>query len=66
MAQILQQLTEFIGKCSRVISVMRKPTNEEFKIIAQASGIGLLLIGFLGFAVSIIFRFGAFNLLFGQ
>lgn len=35
---------------------MRKPTKEELKITAQAAGIGMLLIGLIGFIISTIIR----------
>jgi len=33
---------------------MRKPTKQEFKLIAQASGLGILLMGAIGFLISMI------------
>ena len=54
--KLMDQLKEFIGKCSRVLIVMRKPTKDEFKVIAQASGLGLLLIGAVGFIISLIVK----------
>ena len=47
---------EFFGKCMRVWSVMKKPTKEEIKTIATASGLGILLIGLIGFIVSTFVR----------
>jgi len=51
-------------KCSRVWTVMRKPTKEEFKVIAQASGLGLLLIGLVGFLIALVFRLTPLNSFF--
>ena len=56
MAEIVLKTREFILKCARVWAVMRKPTREEFKIIAQSAGIGMLVVGLIGFAVSVLFR----------
>jgi protein transport protein SEC61 subunit gamma-like protein len=53
---IMQPIKDFLLKCSRVWAVMRKPTKEEIKTIAIASGLGILLIGALGFIVSVIIR----------
>jgi len=33
---------------------MRKPTTEEFKIIAKVSALGIMIIGFIGFVVSLL------------
>ena len=54
--EFMNNLKGFLAKCGRVLIVMRKPTNQEFKIIAQASGLGLLLIGAVGFLVSMIVK----------
>ena len=62
MAEWVLKSKEFLMKCSRVWSIMRKPTKEEFKVIAQASGLGLLVIGLVGFLISLIFRLIGGNL----
>ena len=53
---LLINLRDFLLKCKRVWTVTRKPTSMEFKTIAKASAIGILAIGFIGFAVSLIIR----------
>lgn len=53
---IMQSIKEFFLKCSRVWAVMRKPTKEEIKTIAIASGLGMLALGAIGFAVSVVIR----------
>lgn len=64
MAEWILKSKEFFMKCNRVWTVMRKPTKEEFKVIAQASGLGLLVIGLLGFIISLIFRLTPLGSLF--
>jgi protein transport protein SEC61 subunit gamma-like protein len=54
--ELLNQFKEFMAKCGRVLIVMRKPTNEEFKMIAQAAGLGLLLMGAIGFFISMVVK----------
>lgn len=49
-------LKEFMAKCGRVLVVMRKPTKQEFKLIAQASALGMLLLGAIGFFISMIVK----------
>ena len=44
-------------KCGRVWAVTKKPTSLEFKTVAKASAIGILVIGFVGFVVSMAIRF---------
>jgi protein transport protein SEC61 subunit gamma-like protein len=52
---VLVNTKQFIGKCVRVFKVARKPTNQELKQVSKISALGLLIIGFLGFAISLIF-----------
>jgi protein transport protein SEC61 subunit gamma-like protein len=57
---IIAKSKEFIGKCVRVLKVARKPTRTELMQISKISALGLLIIGFLGFALSmvVIYLFG--------
>ncbi len=45
---------EFVTECRRVLMVTKKPTNLEFKQIVKVSGLGILLIGLIGFLVQTI------------
>jgi protein translocase SEC61 complex gamma subunit len=40
----------------RLWRIMKKPSLEEFKMISKVSGIGVLLLGFVGFAINMIIR----------
>jgi protein transport protein SEC61 subunit gamma-like protein len=42
------------GKYGRVLKMARKPTNEEYEKTAKITGLGILLIGLLGFIIYII------------
>jgi len=42
------------GRFGRVLKMTRKPTNEEYEKTAKIVGLGILLIGALGFLVYII------------
>ncbi len=44
----------FIKECVRVIRITKKPTKEEFKTIVKVSGLGILVIGMIGFVVQMI------------
>lgn len=48
------KLKSFVLKCKRVWMVLRKPTKKEFSMVAKVSAIGILILGFLGFIISII------------
>ena len=42
------------GKYGRVLKMARKPTNDEYEKTAKITGLGILLIGFIGFVIYII------------
>ena len=42
----------------RVWRLLKRPTMPEFKMIAKVSAIGLLIIGAIGFVVSLILKTG--------
>lgn len=48
----LVKFKNFVFKCTRVWKITRKPTKEEFKTIAKASLIGILVIGLVGFLIA--------------
>lgn len=44
------------GKYGRVLKMSRKPTPEEFKKTLQITGIGLIIIGALGFGIYLLWE----------
>ena len=44
----------FCKECLRVLKVTKKPTAEEFKVIVKVSGLGIIIIGLVGFIIQII------------
>lgn len=46
------------GKYGRILKMARKPTQDEFSKVVLITGIGLVLIGALGFAIYYIMRYG--------
>lgn len=44
------KLKEYI----RVLKLTRKPTREEFSVIAKVAGAGILIIGFIGFIIYLL------------
>ena len=47
----------FVSQSKRVWHVLKKPSGEEFKLVAKVSAIGILIIGFIGFVISDIIEF---------
>ncbi len=50
----LYKLKMFINECKRVLRVTKRPDSFEFKTIVKVSGIGMGLIGLIGFLVSML------------
>jgi len=46
-----EKIKNFLIESARVFKLTKKPSREEFKIIAKVAGIGTLIIGFVGFLV---------------
>ena len=51
---LILKLKDFGVECKRVFLVTKKPTNEEFKAVVKVAGLGILIIGFIGFLVHLI------------
>lgn len=49
-----ESMANFIKQCQRVLKVSRKPDREEFINVAKVTGIGILIIGVIGFVINII------------
>ncbi len=43
----------FINESIRVLRLTRKPKKDEFLMVAKVTGIGMLLIGFIGTIIAI-------------
>lgn len=54
MKDYLVKLKSFVLECRRVLRVTKKPGSDEFKIIVKVSGIGMIIIGLIGFFIYII------------
>ena len=49
----LVRLKSFFLQSRRVWLVTKKPTKREFKAVVKVSGLGILLIGLIGFLISL-------------
>ena len=54
MAGKLRGIKEFLIKCKRTLLISRKPTYDELKDTVRICGLGILLIGLIGFIFYII------------
>ena len=48
------RVKRYIQECLRVLKVTKKPTMAEFKTIVKVSGLGMLIIGLMGFIINLI------------
>jgi len=52
------RLKSFVIECKRVWQVTRKPSKEELKVIVKVTGLGILIIGLIGFIINITWQLG--------
>jgi len=50
IANVPLKLSEY----ARILKLTRKPSREEFSVIAKVAGAGILLVGFIGFIIYIL------------
>lgn len=48
------KIKSFLGECLRVLKVTKKPDAAEFKTTVKVSGLGILIIGLVGFVVQMV------------
>eukprot|EP00616_Rhizochromulina_sp_CCMP1243_P010335 CAMPEP_0118966052 /NCGR_PEP_ID=MMETSP1173-20130426/3558_1 /TAXON_ID=1034831 /ORGANISM="Rhizochromulina marina cf, Strain CCMP1243" /LENGTH=68 /DNA_ID=CAMNT_0006914771 /DNA_START=32 /DNA_END=238 /DNA_ORIENTATION=- len=51
---LIQPLVEFYNDSRRLVKKCTKPDAEEFKKIAFATGMGMIVMGFVGFFVKLV------------
>jgi len=44
-----------LKRCIRILHISRKPTGAEYSKVARVTALGMLLFGFIGFIVTILF-----------
>ncbi len=44
----------YLKECWRVLKVTKKPGSDEFKTIVKVSGLGIAIIGLLGFLINMM------------
>lgn len=55
-ASILLKIKNFISESKRVFLITKKPSMHEFKIIIKVASIGMIIIGLIGFVITMIYR----------
>lgn len=52
--ELWNKFRRFSLECIRVLKITKKPTKEEFQVIVKVSGIGMIIIGMIGFIIQLI------------
>ncbi len=47
-------MRKFLSNCKRVLRIARKPDKSEYLQVAKITGIGIMLIGFIGFLIMLV------------
>ena len=50
----MSEMRKFVKKCRRVWNTLKKPTKQEFQMTAKVSAIGILILGFFGYIISMV------------
>lgn len=50
----LYKLKMWLIEYKRIIAVMKKPSKEEFITVVKVSGLGIILIGLIGFIIQMV------------
>ena len=50
----MNNISQFLRQCRRVLYVSRRPDMEEYVNVAKVTGIGIIIIGVIGFIISLI------------
>ena len=51
MASWPDRTKKYCSECWRVLKITKKPNNVEFKTIVKVSGLGMIIIGLIGFVI---------------
>jgi len=49
-----ESVVSFLKQCRRVLIVSKRPDMEEYQNVSKVTGIGVIIIGVIGFIVSVV------------
>ncbi|EHP84390.1 protein translocase SEC61 complex subunit gamma [Methanotorris formicicus] len=49
----IEGIKNFLLQCKRVLMITRKPTKEEFINISKVTGLGICILGIIGFIIHV-------------
>jgi protein transport protein SEC61 subunit gamma and related proteins len=54
--KLMEKIKEFFSSSRRIISISQKPSKKEFWLMAKIIGIGIILIGVIGYLIKLIMQ----------
>ncbi len=58
--KFVEKFKEFLSSSRRIISISQKPGKKEFWLMAKIIGLGIIIIGVVGFLIKVIMNFLGF------
>jgi protein transport protein SEC61 subunit gamma-like protein len=55
-----ESISQFIKQCRRVLYISKRPDRDEFQNVAKITGIGIIIIGVIGFVITLIAQLTGF------
>ena len=52
----MSALSDFISSSKRIFIVSKKPSWKEFSVMAKVTGLGILIVGIIGYIIEVIFK----------
>lgn len=52
----MEKLRDIIGEWGRVVKLSRKPRSDEFVLTAKITGLGMAIVGMIGFSIRMIIQ----------
>ena len=54
--KIISKIKSFVIQCKRVWFALKKPTKDEFLKVAKVAAVGIIILGLIGFAISLMMK----------
>jgi len=59
---VFKSISNFFESSKRILQISEKPTSKEFWVMAKVVGIGMIVIGVIGFIIKLIINLLSGNL----
>jgi len=54
--KLMDRFKEFLSSSRRIISISQKPSQKEFWLMAKIIGLGIVIIGVIGYLIKLIMQ----------